>query len=64
MKDIVFVSDMFVEQYAGGAELTTAAIMAAASKLKTKVGGAQSFRLTPAMIRSLNMIINCVSFDL
>lgn len=50
MKDIVFVSDMFVEQYAGGAELTTAAIMAAASKLKTKVGGAQSFRLTPAMI--------------
>jgi|MDTB01.2.fsa_nt_gb hypothetical protein len=50
MKSIVFVSDMFAEQYAGGAELTTAAIMSAASASKTKVAAVQSFRLTPAII--------------
>ena len=34
MKKIVFVSDLFIDNYRGGAELTTAAIMTAAPKNK------------------------------
>ena len=47
---MIFVSDMFIEQYTGGAELTTAAIMSEISTMGAKVGAVQSFRLTPAMI--------------
>ena len=49
MKKYVFVSDMFVENYRGGAELTTAAIMYAAKK-DSQIAKVHSGSLTEDMV--------------
>lgn len=50
MKKYVFISDMFVENYQGGAELTTAAIMHAAKK-DSQIAKVLSGALTVDMIK-------------
>ena len=53
MKKIVFISDMFIQQYVGGAELTTASIMSAVPESKIKIGALQSFEATPDKISKM-----------
>tara|TARA_R110000824_G_scaffold125429_5_gene284536 strand:+ start:3007 stop:3864 length:858 start_codon:yes stop_codon:yes gene_type:complete len=50
MRTIIFVSDMFVDQYSGGAELTTAALMMTAPKDRYGVGRLNSKDVTKEML--------------
>ena len=50
MKRIIFVSDMFADQYSGGAELTTAALMSAAPTNKYSVGRVNSKDVTKEIL--------------
>ena len=50
MKNIIFVSDLFVEQYVGGAELTTAALMKSADRSFYTIARINSEQVTKEML--------------
>jgi len=50
MKNVIFVSDLFADQYTGGAELTTAALMKRADRASYTVGRVNSEHVTKEML--------------
>ena len=54
MKNIAFISDLFLENYVGGAELTTDAIMSYATKRNYPITASHCKNITKDVIDKLN----------